>query len=95
MKIIEMDNLFLIPRNIIFVVLMIEENVQIQQLVIKHINSLVLDHLHFHDHVINHVPGIVTAIEKSTTTEPFGVRDTMVFENGEHNMDLFFFFIEK
>ena len=74
---------------------MIEEIVQMHQIDIKHINSLVLDHLQFHDHVINHVPGIVTAIEKSTTTEPFRVRDTMVFENSEHIMDLFFFFIEK
>ena len=59
---------------------MIDEMVQIQEIDLLHIDSLVLDHLQFaDDHLKLFVLDIVIVIEKSTPIELHHIQDTLTF----------------
>ena len=54
---------------------MIQEIGQIQETDNHHMEPLNLDHLYFHDHVINFVPNTVIVVQISNLTELHNVQD--------------------
>ena len=67
---------------------MIQENVHIQEVDIHHIDTLVSDNFHFHDHVIIRVLDIFIWIEASTATELHMLQDTKSFIHIEEILEL-------